>query len=83
MNRQKKDSNHIVVFYEGYKQKESPRAVIIGNKELKIEKIIWRKRARDQKSGKYLEVFKCKIGNRHAKITIHESGRAEVTFEAE
>jgi hypothetical protein len=83
MSRQKKDSNHRVVFYEGYKQRESPRAVIMGNKELKIQKIIWRKRMRDQKSGNTLEVFKCKIGDRQAKVTMHESGRAEVTFEEE
>ncbi len=83
MSRQRKDSKHRVVFYEGYKQRESPRAVIIGNQELKIQKIIWRKRARDQKSGKILDVFKCKIGDHHAKITMHESGRAEVTFEEE
>jgi hypothetical protein len=83
MSSQKQDSSHKVLFYEGYKGRESPRAVLIGNKELKIDKIIWRKRVKDQKSGKILEIHMCRIDDQYAKISIHESGRAEVTFKAD
>ena len=37
-------------FYDGYKGKERPRAVIVGDRECKIEKIIWRKRIIDKKT---------------------------------
>jgi hypothetical protein len=82
MNRRNQGTKAEVIFYEGYKGRESPRAVLIGNKEFKIDKIIWQKRTKDLRSGEILEVFNCRIEERHVKITIYESGRTEVAFEA-
>ena len=67
-------------FYSGYKGEEIPKAVIIGNREFKIEKIISRKRVLDQKSGKTSEVFKCRMEGDLIKITVFESGEWEISF---
>ena len=67
-------------FYDGYKGKERPKAVIIGNREFKIEEIIWRRRIHDKKTGSTYEVFKCKMDEETVKITIHDSGKWDIEF---
>lgn len=67
-------------FYSGYKGKEIPTAVVIGNREFNIEKIISRKRVLDQKSGKRFEVYKCKMGGDEVEIRVFESGKWEISF---
>lgn len=70
-------------FYSGYKGSETPKAVVIGNREFKIEKILWRKRVFDQKTKKTFEVFKCKMEEEIVKITIYESGEWAISFSEE
>lgn len=70
-------------FYSGYKGGETPKAVVIGNREFKIEKILWRKRVFDQKTKKTFEVFKCKMEEEIVKITIYESGEWAISFSEE
>ncbi|NIM57773.1 MAG: hypothetical protein GTO16_02370 [Candidatus Aminicenantes bacterium] len=67
-------------FYSGYKREEIPKAVVIGNREFKIDEIISRKRAMDQKSGRRFEVFKCKMEGEIVEITVFESGKWEIFF---
>ena len=67
-------------FYSGYKGKETPRAVVIGNREFKIEEIVSRKRVMDQKSGRRFEVFKCKMEGDIVEIKVFESGKWEILF---
>jgi hypothetical protein len=67
-------------FYSGYKGKEIPKSVVIGNREFIIEEIISRKRVLDQKSGRRLEVYKCKMEGEIVKITVFESGKWEISF---
>jgi hypothetical protein len=73
-------SNFKLRFYSGYKKRETPRAVIIGNKEFTIEEIIWRKRVLDHETGKTFEVFMCKMEGETVKITIYESGEWAISF---
>jgi len=70
-------------FYSGYKGGETPKAVVIGNREFKIEKILWRKRVFDRKTKKTFEVFKCKMEEEIVKITIYESGEWAISFSEE
>jgi len=70
-------------FYSGYKGSETPRSVVIGDKEFAIEKIIWRKRVFDKKTGKTAEVFKCKMEGEIVKITLYESGEWAISFSDE
>jgi len=67
-------------FYSGYKGDETPRAVIIGNRKFNIEEIISRKRVLDKKTGKKLEIYKCKMEGEIVKIKISESGEWEIAF---
>jgi len=67
-------------FYSGYKGDETPRAVIIGNRKFNIEEIISRKRVLDKKTGKKLEIYKCKMEGKIVKIKISESGEWEIAF---
>lgn len=70
-------------FYSGYKGDETPKAVIIGTRKLKIEEIISRKRVLDKKTGKRSEVYMCKMEGEIVKITILESGKFEIFFSEE
>jgi len=70
-------------FYSGYKGDETPKAVIIGTRKLKIEEIISRKRVLDKKTGKRSEVYMCKMEGGIVKITILESGKFEIFFSKE
>ena len=67
-------------FYSGYKGEEIPKSVVIGNREFIIEEIVSRKRVLDQKSGRRLEVFKCKMEGEIVEITVFESGKWEILF---
>ncbi len=81
MNSEKKeDLNFEVRFYAGYKGRETPRAVLIGDRKFNIEKILWRKRARDKKSGQMSEIFKCKMEGEIIKIIHYESGEWTLSF---
>jgi len=81
MKSEKKNSlNFEVRFYAGYKGRETPRAVLIGDREFNIEKILWRKRARDHQSGQTYEIFKCRMEGDIVKIIHHDSGEWSLSF---
>jgi len=65
-------------FYEGYKGKETPRSVIIGNREFKIDRILDRKRILDEKTGKISEVFTCEMEDGRAESKNHHQGLRQV-----
>ena len=69
-----------VKFYSGHKGDETPRSVIMGQREFKIDEVIERKRVRDLKSGKSYEVFKCKMEGEMVEIERHESGQWGISF---
>ena len=68
-------------FYEGYKGKETPRSVIIGNREFKIDSILERKRVRDKQTGKKSEVFTCEIEGQRVRIIIKDTGKFELIYQ--
>jgi hypothetical protein len=67
-------------FYEGYKDKETPRSVIIGNREFKIDRVLDRTRVCDERTGKIGDVFTCEMGGQKVRITVQESGKFEITY---
>lgn len=67
-------------FYEGYKGREIPRAVVIGEREFKIEEILERKRALDHLTGETSEIFTCRMEGQPVKITLYSSGTFEITY---
>ena len=68
-------------FYEGYKGKETPRSVIIGNREFKIDRVLDRKRIRGKKTGKKSEVFTCEIEGQKVLLIVHDSGKFEIAYQ--
>lgn len=69
-----------VSFYSGYKGQETPRAVIIDNREYKIKKVIWRKRIHDTETGEISNKFRCLADNKNIIITLCASGETTVLF---
>jgi len=69
-----------VKFHSGYKSDETPKSVIMGEREFKIEEIRDRKRVLDKKSGKRYEVFTCKMEGEIVKLEKYESGEWGISF---
>jgi len=67
-------------YYEGYKGRETPRSVIIGTKEFKIDRVLDRTRVHDDKTGKISDVFTCEMGGQRVRITVQESGKFEIAY---
>jgi hypothetical protein len=83
MRQPKKNEESVMFelkFYSGYKGKEIPKAVVIGNREFNIEEIISRKRVLDHKSGRTFEIYKCKMKGEIVEIKVFESGEWEISF---
>ena len=75
-----KGNRFALTFYEGYKGKETPRSVIIGNREFKVERVLDRKRVRDERTGKCCDIFTCEMGGERVRLIIHESELFEISF---
>ncbi len=69
-----------VSFYSGYKSQETPRAIIIDDREYKIEKVFWRKRICDTETGEISNKFKCLADNKNIIITLYASGKTTVSI---
>jgi hypothetical protein len=67
-------------FYEGYKGRETPAAVLIGNRKFIIDRILERKRVLDKGSGKKSDVFTCLMEGQRVKIVVQESGEFELIY---
>jgi hypothetical protein len=67
-------------FYEGYQAMETPRAILIGDREFSIDSVLERKRVRDKRTGKKSEVLTCDMEGHRVRIIIHESGKFELIY---
>lgn len=67
-------------FYEGYKGQETPRAVVIGEREFRVELIERRRRVRDARTGDTYEEFVCRLEGAPVILSVFESGRWSITF---
>jgi hypothetical protein len=67
-------------FHSGYKRKETPRAVLIGNREFKIDRVLERKRIRDEQTGAESEVFTCDMEGQRIKIVFRDSDDFELFY---
>jgi len=63
-----------VVFYAGYKGQETPRAVRLKDRELRVLEILDRKRVQDARRKTEVEVFTCRLEEGRAQITVTSSG---------
>jgi len=59
-----------VVFYAGYKGRETPRAVRLKDRELKVLEVLERRRVQDARRKTETEVFTCRLEGRRVKIFV-------------
>lgn len=78
--KQDKGKSFELRFYSGYKGEERPVAVVIGDREFKIEKILKRKRVLDSDTGKTWEEFVCRMEGEAVRIRVYPSGEFELIF---
>jgi hypothetical protein len=69
-----------VLCYSGYKGEETPRAIMVGEKEITVEKILSRKRISDAETGRIREVFTAKTDRGAVEIARDEYGEWTVVF---
>ncbi|UCE43050.1 MAG: hypothetical protein JSV17_08920 [Candidatus Aminicenantes bacterium] len=67
-------------FHEGYKGKETPRAVFISSREFKIDCVLERKRIFDKQTGKRSDVFTCEMEGQRVRIVVQDSGEFELVY---
>lgn len=67
-------------FYEGYKGRETPRAVVIGEREFRVESVARRRRVRDTRTGETCEEFECSLEGAPVVLSVFQSGRWSITF---
>jgi hypothetical protein len=75
-----KGSRFELRFYEGYKGKETPRAVLIGDREFRIDEVLERKRICNELTGKTSEVFTCEMEGQRVKIVLRDAGAFELIY---
>jgi len=75
-----KETKSKVSFYSGYKVQETPRTIIIDDREYKIDKVFWRKRIRNTETGEISDKFKCLSDNKSIIITLYASGETTAVF---
>lgn len=63
-----------VLFYAGYRGRETPRAVRVGGREIPVERVLGRRRLRDSSSGEVVEEFVCRLENRTVKLLVADDG---------
>ncbi|MFC2156594.1 hypothetical protein ACFLT9_02025 [Acidobacteriota bacterium] len=70
-----------IFFYEGYKARQEPRAVIWGGKTVPIAEILSRERHRDSESDTSFETFLCRLENgARIRLKLEGSNRWEIEF---
>jgi hypothetical protein len=67
-----------IIFYSGYKGRETPRAVVMAGREYPVEKIIWRKRGQDKDTREPHELFRCRVAGQEVTLKISPSGECRL-----
>lgn len=67
-----------VLFYAGYKGKETPRALVVSGTEYPVERVLSRRRCQDKESGDRFDLFHCLVNGRKVLIKHDESGTTEI-----
>jgi hypothetical protein len=67
-----------VLFYSGYKDRETPRAVVVAGREYPVDRVIWRKRAQDKDSREPYEIYRCRVAGKEVTLKISPSGECRI-----
>lgn len=63
-----------VVFFEGYKTRETPRAVRVEGREIPVEGVLARRRIMNASSGDVVEEFTCRLEGAVVRILVTDKG---------
>lgn len=72
--RENDDSRIRIRFYSGYRGAERPAALVFGDREIPVDRILSRAREQDPSSGRREDVFRCRAGGKIWIIRIREGG---------
>jgi hypothetical protein len=67
-----------VIFYSGYKGRETPRAVVLGGREYPVDAIIWRKKGQDRDTREPYDLFRCRAAGQEFTFRISASGECRL-----
>jgi hypothetical protein len=67
-----------VLFYSGYKGRETPRAVVVAGREYPVDKVVWRKRAQDKDTREPYELCRCRVAGQEVTLKISPSGECRI-----
>ncbi len=67
-----------VVFYSGYKGRETPRAIRVGGQEYAIERVLSRKRVQDKESSERYELFRCRVAGKDITLRVGPGGECRI-----
>jgi hypothetical protein len=67
-----------IIFYSGYKGRETPRAVVISGREYPVDEIIWRKRGQDKDTRESFELVRCRVAGQEVTLKISPSGEGRL-----
>ena len=62
MNELKKDQDYTIRTYAGYKGDETPRSLVLGDREWIIDRVLSRRRVIDRKTGRKWNEYACRVG---------------------
>jgi hypothetical protein len=67
-----------VVFYSGYRGRETPRRIIRGDKVYPVIRVISRERVHERGTGRTLDVFRCEIEIGTVLLRVPAEGTSEM-----
>jgi hypothetical protein len=67
-----------VHFYSGYRDEETPRALVIAGREYPVEALISKRRCSDKETRKSFEIFHCRVSGKSVWIQKDESGECRL-----
>jgi hypothetical protein len=67
-----------IIFYSGYKGRETPRAIVVAGREYPVDKVIWRKRGQDKDTREPYELVRCRVAGQEVTLRISPSGECRL-----
>ena len=67
-----------VIFYAGYKGRETPRAIVLAGREYPVDEIIWRKKGQDRDTREPYELLRCRAAGQEFTLKILPSGECRL-----
>jgi len=67
-----------VRYYSGYKEGETPRALLAAGREFPVERVLSRQRGLDAETGRSFDLFRIQVAGRTVAVRRTEAGRSEI-----